>query len=93
LFGIIAAVAFGAIIPGGPILTFPLALVVWRTGAGQAQMIALLASWSVFAVHRIISYELPMIGPRFVALRLVSAGWLPILAGLIALGALAIWPR
>ena len=91
--GILAAVAFGAVIPGGPILTFPLALVVWRSGAGQAQMIALLASWSVFAVHRIISYELPMLGPRFVALKLTSSGWLPIIAGLIAMGVLALWPR
>lgn len=93
LFGVLAAVAFGAIIPGGPILTFPLALVVWRSGAGQAQMIALLASWSVFAAHRIISYELPMMGPRFVALRLASSGWLPILPGLIALGVFSFWPQ
>lgn len=92
LFGVIAAVVFGAFIPGGPILTFPLALVVWRSGAGEAQMIALLASWSVFAAHRIIGYELPMMGPRFVALRLLSSGWLPIVTGVIALSALAFLP-
>jgi len=91
--GILAAVLFGAMIPGGPILTFPLALVIWRTGAGEAQMIALLASWSVFAMHRIISFELPMIGARFVALRLASSGLLPILSGLMAMALLFLWPR
>lgn len=93
LFGIFAAVLFGAMIPGGPILTFPLALLIWRTGAGEAQMIALLASWSVFAMHRIISFELPMLGARFVMLRLTSSGILPILSGLMAMTLLFLWPR
>lgn len=83
--GIGVATLFGAFIPGGPILTFPLALVIWRAGAGDAQMVALLASWSVFAVHRIISYELPLLGGRFVLLRLASSWPLPFLAGAIAL--------
>lgn len=89
--GMFIAMLFGAVIPGGPILTFPLALVVWRTGAGQAQMIALLASWSIFAMHRIITYELPLLGPRFVALRLASSGLLPILAGVMAMIFLYFW--
>jgi len=91
--GILAAVVFGAIIPGGPILTFPLALVIWRSGAGEAQMVALLGSWSIFAMHRVVSYELPLLGGRFVALRLTSAGLLPILSGVLALALLALWPR
>src|SRR5690606_16076445 len=92
-YGILAAVIFGAVIPGGPILTFPLALVIWRSGAGEAQMIALLGSWSVFAMHRIVSYELPLLGPRFVVLRLTSSGLLPILSGLLAMALLLLWPR
>jgi uncharacterized membrane protein YraQ (UPF0718 family) len=88
--GIFIATAFGAFIPGGPILTFPMALVVWRAGAGDAQMVALLASWSVFAMHRIISYELPMLGGRFVMLRMASTWMLPLLAGLLALAVIAI---
>lgn len=91
--GILAAVVFGAVIPGGPILTFPLALVIWRTGAGEAQMIALLGSWSIFAMHRIVSFELPMLGTRFVMLRLASSGLLPIFAGLLAMTILSLWPR
>lgn len=90
LAGIVIASLFGAVIPGGPILTFPLALVVWRAGAGEAQMVALLASWSVFAMHRIIMYEMPMLGARFVAVRLASSWMTPMVAGLMALAIVAI---
>lgn len=89
--GILIACAVGAFIPGGPMLTFPLALVIWQLGAGQAQMVAFLAAWSIFAFHRMISYELPLLGPRFVLVRLGSAWMLPVLAGLIAAGILVAW--
>jgi uncharacterized membrane protein YraQ (UPF0718 family) len=90
--GVLAATAFGAFIPGGPILTFPLALVIWRAGAGDAQMVALLASWSVFAIHRVISYELPLLGGRFVMLRMASSWPLPLVAGFVALAIVFVHP-
>ena len=82
--GILLATAFGALVPGGPMLTFPLALVIWRGGAGDAQMVTFLASWSIFAVHRVIAYELPILGGRFVLTRLASSWMLPPLAGAVA---------
>lgn len=83
LFGIVIASAIGALVPGGPVLTFPLALVVWRAGAGEAQMVAFLTAWSIFAVHRIVSFEIPLLGWRFVMLRLASSWPLPFVAGII----------
>lgn len=88
--GILIATVFGAMIPGGPILTFPMALVLWRAGVGEAQMVALLASWSIFAVHRLISYEIPLLGGRFVLIRLASAWVLPLVAGFLALAIVSI---
>lgn len=89
--GILIASAVGAFIPGGPMLTFPLALVIWQLGAGQPQMVTLLAAWSIFAFHRVISYELPLLGPRFLVVRLASSFMLPALAGLIAGGLMLAW--
>lgn len=89
--GILIACAVGAFIPGGPMLTFPLALVIWQLGAGQPQMVALLAAWSIFAFHRVVSYELPLLGPRFLAVRLASSFMLPALAGVIAGGLMLAW--
>lgn len=83
--GLILATLFGAVLPGGPIVTFPVALVIWRAGAGDAQMIALVNSWSVFAVHRVVSYEMPLLGPRWVGLRFASSWPLPLLTALLGL--------
>lgn len=82
--GILLGSVFGAFVPGGPMVTFPLALTVWDMGAGRPQIIAFLASWSIFAVHRVISYEMPMMGPRFVITRLAASWYLPPLAGALA---------
>lgn len=89
LTGILIACALGGIVPGGPMVSFPLALVVWNMGAGEVQMVGFLAAWSIYAVHRVISYELPLMGPRFVVLRFLSSFLLPPLASLLA--ALVLW--
>lgn len=84
LGGIVLAALVGGIMPGGPMVSFPVALVFWQAGAGTAQMVALLSGWSVFAMHRILAYELPMMGWRFSAVRLLSSFYLPVLAGVLA---------
>lgn len=82
--GIALACLLGGLVPGGPMVSFPLALVIWQTGAGVPQMVAFLSAWSIFAVHRIVAFELPIMGPRFVAVRLASSWMLPPLAGVLA---------
>jgi len=83
--GVLIATVVGGVMPGGAAVAFPLALVLWQLGTGPAQMTALLTSWSVFAMHRVLIYELPMLGPRFVALRLSSSWIIPLVAGGVAL--------
>lgn len=83
LFGILLASLIGGLLPGGPMASFPIALVIWQAGAGPAQTVALLAGWSVFALHRILAYEAPMMGWRFTALRLSASCLLPLTAGLL----------
>jgi uncharacterized membrane protein YraQ (UPF0718 family) len=84
IYGILIASVLGGFIPGGPMVAFPIAVTMLAIGAGQPQMIALLTSWSVFAVHRILTYELPLMGNRFVAVRLMAVGIMPPLAGTAA---------
>jgi len=86
--GVLAASVAGAIMPGGPFIAFPLAVSFYEAGAGAPQIVALITSWSVLGVVRIVSYEWPMLGPRFVALRIASAVALPPLAAAIAAGIL-----
>jgi uncharacterized membrane protein YraQ (UPF0718 family) len=89
LVGILAATAAGSILPGGPFVAFPLAVSFYDAGAGLPQLVALITSWSTLGVIRIVAFEWPMLGPRFVALRVGVTLLLPPLAGGIAAGILA----
>ncbi|MBB5690419.1 hypothetical protein GXW77_19880 [Roseomonas alkaliterrae] len=82
--GILVASLAGGLMPGGPFVTFPLVLAFAKAGAGVPQMAALITGWSIFAVHRILTWEYPVLGWRFVALRLIAAFPLPVAAGLLA---------
>lgn len=84
LWGILAASVVGGLLPGGPMIAFPMALILAQSGAGGAQMVALVTGWSVFAFHRVIAYEGPMMGWRFVALRFAVSAFVPPVAGILA---------
>ena len=84
--GILIGAAVGGITPAGPIVSFPIVLVLMAAGAGFPQVMAYLTAWSVFAFHRVIIYEIPLMGARFVMIRLAASAILPILCGLIIWG-------
>ena len=83
--GVMIASAIGAFIPGGPVVSFPIALVFQSAGAGTAQLVALLSAWSIVALHRLVAFEVPLMGGRFVVQRLLASLPLPMLTGFIAL--------
>lgn len=87
--GILLASVIGGILPGGPMTSFPIAVFMWQYGAGVPQMVALLTGWSVFALHRMLAYELPIMGWHFTAIRLASTCLMPPLAGLLAAAVVA----
>jgi uncharacterized membrane protein YraQ (UPF0718 family) len=92
LRGHLLATLVGAFIPGGPFVSFPIVLALWSSGAGPAQMVTLISAWSVLAVNRVIVWEAPLMGWRFVLLRLVTGFWLPLASGLLAEAMLALLP-
>lgn len=84
VLGHLAATVAGACIPGGPFVSFPIVLALWSSGAGAAQMVTLISAWSVLGLNRVILWEAPLMGWRFVLLRLAATAWLPPLSGLAA---------
>jgi uncharacterized membrane protein YraQ (UPF0718 family) len=84
--GIVIAAMTGMLIPAGPVVVFTLAAIFAHAGASVQSLIVFITSWSIFAGHRIIIFELPLLGKSFLKLRLLSAGLTPILAGIFALG-------
>lgn len=83
--GILIASALGALLPGGPLVAFPLALVLFRAGVGVPQMVALLTAWSVLAMHRVLAFEVPLLGWDFAWRRIAASAALAPIAGLLAL--------
>jgi uncharacterized protein len=81
LKGIFIAEVAGILTPGGPIICFPMVVVLVKNGAAIPPLVAFLTAWSVFAFHRIIAYEIPLLGVRFATLRILSSLVLPPLAG------------
>lgn len=84
LTGILIASVAGAILPGGPFVAFPIAVSLYETGAGLPQMVSLITAWCVIALHRILTFELPLLGARFVLLRIASSLVLAPITGLLA---------
>lgn len=83
--GIMIAMLAGWCLPVPPVIFFPIIAVLLKAGAGLPQMTALIAAWNVFALHRTLPMELPLMGRYFVTLRLASSLALPPLAGLLAI--------
>ena len=90
-YGVMLATIAGGTMPGGPIVTFPIVIVLLKAGAGYPQVVAFLTGWSVFALHRMFIYEIPMMGWQFSAVRLTSSLVLPPLAGYLTMLVLTVF--
>lgn len=82
LAGILIASVAGSLMPGGPFVSFPIAVSLMQTGAGLPQIVALITAWSVLGLFRILMFELPVLGGRFVAIRVAASLPLAPAAGL-----------
>lgn len=83
-WGLALASALGAVTPGGPFAAFPIVYALFLAGADVGAVVAYLTGWSILALHRVIIWELPLLGGEFTFLRLMASLPLPILAGALA---------
>ncbi len=80
--GVLIGTLVGWLMPVPPVVLFPIVAVLLKSGAGFAQMTALVAAWNVFGFHRTLPLELPVMGGYFVSVRLLSCFLIPPAAGL-----------
>ncbi len=85
LTGLAVAVIGGALTPGGPVVGFSVGAAALKSGAGAPQVIAYSTAWALYAVQRLIVYEVPMMPPRVVWLRAAVSLPLPFLAAAAAM--------
>src|SRR5205823_12982394 len=78
---IIMASAAGVLTPGGPMVSVPLLVVLANSGMALGPLVAHMTSWSLFGVQRIIAWEAPLLGGRFVLVRVVPGLAVPVIAG------------
>jgi len=83
LRGIMIGAFAGALTPGGPFVSMPLAAGFYHSGAGAGTVVAYLTGWSVWGLTR-IPLEVGILGWRLTLIRMASTLLLPPIAGGIA---------
>ena len=77
---VIASVA-GVLTPGGPMVSVPLMVALATSGVAMGPLVAYMTAWSLFGMQRIIAWEAPLMGWKFVAVRVVPSLAFPVIAG------------
>jgi len=85
MLGTLIASVAGALTPGGPVVGFSIGAAALKGGASAPQVIAYTTAWALFALPRILMYEIPMMPARLVWLRVVVSLPLPFIAAGIAM--------
>jgi len=85
LTGVLLATLGGALTPGGPVVGFSIGAAALKSGAGAPQVIAYSTAWALYAIHRLVMWEAPLMPPRIVYLRALVSLPLPFMAAALAM--------
>lgn len=85
LTGVFIAVVGGALTPGGPVVGFSVGAAALKGGAGAPQVIAYTTAWALYALQRLVVFEVPMMPARIVWLRALVSLPLPFIAAAMAM--------
>lgn len=80
--GLVLATLAGAAIPGGPMMTFPLAAGFGVAGADIGAMLAFVTGWSLLSLNRTLIWEFSFLPHDIVWIRYLLSLSFPILVGL-----------
>jgi hypothetical protein len=83
--GLVFATIAGALTPGGPVVGFAIATAALKSGAGAPHIIAYTIAWALFALPRVLVFEIPAMPARVVWLRVAVSLPLPFLAAWMAM--------
>jgi hypothetical protein len=85
LTGVLIATLGGALTPGGPVVGFSIGAAALKSGAGAPQVIAYSTDWALYAIHRLLIWEVPLMPARLVWLRAAVSLPLPFIAAAVAM--------
>jgi len=81
--GIVVGTVAGALITGGPYVSFPIIAAIFESGAGVGTTVALISGWAMLGLGQ-FPFEVSLIGPRFTLVRVTTVFFVPFVAGTIA---------
>ena len=81
--GILIGTVAGALITGGPYVSFPIIAAIFDSGAGVGTTVALISGWAMLGLGQ-LPFEVSLIGPRFTLVRVTTVFFVPIVAGTVA---------
>lgn len=81
--GLLIGSVSGALLPGGPYVTFPIIASVYRAGAGLGTTVSFITGWATWGLGA-LAFELALMGPRFSVVRISVTALFPPLAGFLA---------
>ena len=81
--GLLIGTAAGALTPGGPFMHFPIVASLLHSGAGAGPIIAYLTAWSLLGLHRLVIWEVPLLGFEISLVRFAVSLALPPVVGLV----------
>lgn len=84
LRGLVLAGLAGALLPGGPMMAFPLTVALGVAGADIGTATAFIAGWSLLNLNRTLVWEMSFFPHDFVYLRYALSLLVPVLLGLAA---------
>lgn len=84
LRGLFLAGFAGAILPGGPMMVFPLTVALGAAGADIGTATAFISGWALLNLNRTLVWEMSFFDPDFVFLRYGLSLVVPLLLGLAA---------
>ncbi len=85
--GIVLGTLFGAVMPGGPYVLFPIIAALFSSGAAIPSLIAMIFAWQCISLTRIptdLGYLAAVEGQWLIWLRVLIGFPIPILAGVLA---------
>lgn len=81
--GILIACLAGAVTPGGPYVSFPIAFSLYKSGAGIGCVVAYIAAWKMWMIAG-IPFEVAFLGPRITFFLRAALFIFPPIVGFIA---------
>jgi len=81
--GLLIGTLAGTFTPGGPMMHFPIVASLLNSGAGAGPVIAYLTAWSLLGIHRLIIWEVPLLGLEISLVRFAASLIVPPLVGLL----------